>query len=108
MLRSQVLFLEGPATDLLQALQNRLETFKWLQMSVVPVFTSTQDIPSGIWPAPAYPPWFSPSPLPEGLERGRVYLVSRTRSVFSLYPEIDKLDLDVVERDLMVWEARHC
>ncbi len=94
---------------LLQEFEKRRELFNWYEAPLIAVFASSQDVPQP-WPLSAAKAWaLAPgSVLAPGLAWGCGYLISRHKTLFSVYPDLAAIDLDQVERDLMVWEARHC
>lgn len=105
-----ILFVDYPHPDtfaFVRRFQDEARTFEWLQTRLLVVFPSLKGIPTP-WPAPGYPPFIYSQALPEGVEWGKTYLVSKNQTLFSIYPELPMLAASVVEKDVLYWEARHC
>lgn len=105
-----LLFVDTPNAEvfaLIQRFQEKRTLFEWLQTRLVAVFPDTARV-SSPWPAPHYAPCLYENPLPEGLDWGKGYLISRNRSLFSIYPELEFLSAQKVEDDVLHWEAVHC
>lgn len=105
-----LLFIEKPDRDLLafvQRFQDEIKTFEWLKTRLVPVFKDGPKIPTP-WPAPSFSPFVFSTPLPEGIEWGKAYLVSLNRTLYSVYPELGLLSAHKVENDVLHWESGHC
>ena len=105
-----ILFVDQANPDtfaFIRRFQDEAKTFEWLQTRLIVAFADRGAIPSP-WPAPAYAPFVYSQPLPDGLEWGKGYLVSRNQTLFSLYPELPMMAASAVEKDILYWEARHC
>jgi hypothetical protein len=92
---------------LIQRFQDEARTFEWLNTLLLPVFSSREAIPTP-WPAPGYPALYHSSPLPSGMDWGKLYVISKNKTLFETYAEPGMLSVARVERDLLVWEANHC
>src|SRR5690349_13923864 len=85
-----LLFIQHPHPDIFAFVgrfQDEAKVFEWLQTRLIPVFAERSKIPTP-WPAPQYPACLYSEPLPEGLEWGKGYLVSRQRTLYSVYGEL--------------------
>jgi hypothetical protein len=105
-----LLFQHEPHNDVMafiQRFQDEARTFEWLNTRMLPVFASREIIPSP-WPAPGYPALYHSGPLPTGVDWGKLYVVSKNRTLYEIYPEPGMISVAKVERDLLVWEANHC
>lgn len=87
--------------------QDQARLFEWLNTRLVCVFPGREAVPTP-WPAPGYPPCLHAEPLPDGVEWGKAYVVSKNRTLLELYTELDQLSVAKVEKDLLYWEANHC
>jgi hypothetical protein len=104
-----ILFMNDAHPDSLafiQRFQDEAKTFEWLNTRLIVVFKGRESIPTP-WPAPGYAPFVHAQPLPDGLEWGKGYLVSKNQTVFSVYPELPFMAASTVEKDILHWEARH-
>jgi hypothetical protein len=105
-----LLFIEAADRDTLALIgrfQDETKIFEWLKTRMIVVFKEAAKIPSP-WPAPGYSPFVFSQPLPEGVDWGKGYLVSRNRTLYSIYPELDLLSAHRIEQDVLHWEAAHC
>ena len=87
--------------------QDEARTFEWLQTRLLAVFPTRDVIPTP-WPAPGYPALIYSEPLPTGMDWGKLYVISKNKTLYEVYPEPAMISVDKVERDLLVWEANHC
>jgi hypothetical protein len=87
--------------------QDQARLFQWLNTRLICAFPRREAIPTP-WPAPGYPPTMHSGPLPDGLEWGKAYVVSKNRTLTEVYPHPGELSVAKVERDLLYWEANHC
>lgn len=92
---------------LISQFQDQAKLFEWLQLRLLPVYKDRAKAPTP-WPAPGYPAWTLSNELPEGAEWGWLYLVSKNRTVFSIYPDPALVSPQTLERDMLYYEARHC
>jgi hypothetical protein len=90
----------------IQRFQDEARTFEWLNTRLLPVFPKREAIPSP-WTAPGYPALYVKE-LPQGLEWGKLYVISKNKTLYEIYPEPGMISVAKVERDLLVWEANHC
>ncbi|MGH7443125.1 MAG: hypothetical protein ACREKE_10685 [bacterium] len=95
------------ARSFLSLFQDRAKLFDWLDARLVAVFSQSKSVYCP-WPAPSYPPCLLTEPLPEGLEWGNAYVVSKNGSLLEIYLSVSELSVEKVERDLLYWEAGHC
>ena len=105
-----LVFIDAAHPDTLafvQRFQDEDNVFRWLNTKLVPIFKERVPIPSP-WPAPMYSPFVYAEPLPEGIEWGKAYLVSKNMTLFSIYPELPFMSAHRVEQDVLHWEANHC
>lgn len=105
-----LLFIEHPDRDtqaFIQRYQDETKLFEWLKTRLLVVFKDRSKIPTP-WPAPSYSPFVHSEPLHEGIEWDKGYLVSRNRTLYSIYPELPFLSAHRIERDVLHWEAGHC
>ncbi len=105
-----VLLLSPPAPEaraLIGLIQDRAKLFRWLDLEVAASFPNPRAVFTP-WPAPDFPPCLHPALVPEGLEWGSGYVVSKNGTLLERYPDLAELSADKVERDLLYWEAGHC
>jgi hypothetical protein len=105
-----LLFIETPNQNimaLVQRFQDEMKLFDWLKTRMIAVFQDVKKIPTP-WPAPMYSPFVYQQALPKDIQWGQGYLVSRNRTLYSIYPELDFLSAHQVEQDVLHWEAGHC
>jgi hypothetical protein len=105
-----LLFQKEPHPDVMTFLtrfQEEAKTFEWLNTVMLPVFPKREAIPTP-WPAPGYPALYYNQDLPEGVDWGKLYVVSKNKTLYEVYPEPGMISVARVERDLLVWEANHC
>ena len=104
------LFVDNPSSETLalaSRFQEKEKLFTWLKTRLLPVFSAVEKVPTP-WPAPGYQPWLYAGHLPDGMEWGKAYLVSRFRSVFEIYDEPEFLSAAKIEEDVTYYEANHC
>jgi hypothetical protein len=87
--------------------QAEAKTFEWLQTRLLPIFPKREAVPSP-WTAVGYPPLLHPGALPDGVEWGRAYVISRNRTLLDVYLNPGEVSVSKFERDMLVWEANHC
>ena len=86
--------------------QDEAKTFDWLNTVLLPVFPKRDVIPTP-WIAPGYPALYC-AELPDGLDWDKLYVISKNKTLYEVYPEPGMISVARVERDLLVWEANHC
>lgn len=104
-----ILLQREPHPDVMafvQRFQDEAKTFEWLHTRLLCVFPKRDGIPTP-WPAPGYPALYC-NQVPEGVEWGKLYVVSKNKTLYEVYPEPAMISVAKVERDLLVWEANHC
>lgn len=104
-----LLLQKEPHSDVMafiQRFQDEARTFEWLNTRLLAVFPKREVIPSP-WVAPGYPALYC-AELPKDVEWGKLYVISKNKTLFEVYPEPGMLSVAKVERDLLVWEANHC
>jgi|SRR5665213_146931 len=87
--------------------QDQARVFDWLDSRLIVIYQNLHAIVTP-WPAPAYPPCLYSGTLPDGVQWGQAYVVSKHGTLLETYPELDLLSVAKVERDLLYWEAGHC
>ncbi len=105
-----VLFIKDPwpaLPNFVSQFQDQARLFEWLNLRLLPIYHDRAKAPTP-WPAPGYPLWTLNAELPQGVEWGWLYLVSKNRTIFSIYPEPALLSPQTLERDMLYYEARHC
>lgn len=87
--------------------QDNARTFEWLNTRLLVVHAKREAITSP-WPAPGMPPCLHAEPLPQGVEWGKAYVISKNRTLTEVYEHPSELSVAKVEKDLLYWEANHC
>ena len=87
--------------------QEQAKLFTWLRVKLIIVFKDDKLVPSP-WPAPGYQPYVYTGHLPDGMEWGKAYFMSRFRSIFEIYDEPEFLSVAKIEKDTTYYEANHC
>lgn len=105
-----LLLLPKPDPDTLAFVshwQDQARLFEWLNTRLICVFPKRDLVPSP-WPTPGYPACIFGGDLPQGVEWGKGYVISKNRTLVELYPHPGELSVAGMERDLLYWEANHC
>lgn len=101
---------QRPDNDLLAFIshfQDEARLFEWLQTRLLVVYPRRESVPSP-WPAPAFAPFLYAEPLPQGIEWGQAYVVSKNGTLVEIYAEPALLSTAKIEKDMLYWEANHC
>jgi hypothetical protein len=87
--------------------QDQAKLFEWLNTRLLVAHAKREHIASP-WPAPGMPPTLHPGPLPQGVDWGKAYVISKNRTLVEIYAQPSELSVAKVEKDMLYWEANHC
>ena len=87
--------------------QDQARLFEWLGTRLIVAFPRREEVPTP-WPAPGYPACIFSSDLPQGVEWGKAYIISKNRTLIEVFPEPHMMSVARVEKDMLYWEAGHC